>query len=73
MSITSDFDLSVFKNSDINKSRCKKIAQCPSIERLAAALKYYEMLKIMENEEHREFFTMFMNDVYHQLLDDNNH
>ena len=70
--ISSDIDLSVFKNED--DSECGQIiSDCPSINRLAAALKYYEMLKIMDNENHREFFLMFMKDIYHQLLDDNNH
>eukprot|EP01084_Bolivina_argentea_P039818 73585_1 len=72
---TFDFDLSVFKEEDKSHSdsKCKEISQCPSISRLLASLKYYQMLNIIENDQHRDFFIGFMKDIYYQLLDDNIH
>merc|ERR1712154_634669 len=41
---------------------------------LLAALKYYDALNIMNNQNHRDIFNDFINNIYrHQLLDDYAH
>eukprot|EP01084_Bolivina_argentea_P153800 268146_1 len=53
----------------------KSYTQCQSMNRLFAALEYYSQIRI--RRENRNIFIDFVNDVYHQLIDDyihfNNH
>eukprot|EP01084_Bolivina_argentea_P245450 410953_1 len=76
------FDLNIFRADDLNDLECtcngKDYTQCQSMERLLAGLKYYSMLKITSNENDKELWNQFINEIYYNLIDDyihfnNNH
>ena len=70
------FDLNIFKEENkMNGLECnaKDYSECQAMNRLFAALKYYSMLNVSENESDRnDIFTAFMCDIYpsQQLIDD---
>eukprot|EP01084_Bolivina_argentea_P260799 440550_1 len=66
-------DLSVFKKEDCaNESICKNntYQDCIAMNRLFASLIYYSMLDIINNRKHKNIFNHFMNEVYHQFVND---
>ena len=61
-------DLSLFQTQKYDE-KCTNI-NCESIQRLIHALSYYSKLDIMKIDKHRDLFEHFMNDTYHQFLND---
>ena len=66
--ISFNIDLSLFETANYNDS-CKDI-NCESIRRLIHTLSYYSKLDIINNEKHCNLFEHFMNDTYHQFIND---
>eukprot|EP01084_Bolivina_argentea_P236257 397297_1 len=65
-----DFDCSVFESNDAN-IKCKSIEDgCKSTERMIYAMKYYSLLNIINNNNHKEQFKKFVNEKYKLLLED---
>lgn len=78
MSSSSDtkIDLSILEDNMEEPSQdCDDIKTCPAVNRLLSALRYYSSLKIDENENHRDIFINFMNEVYtpSMIIDDSYH
>merc|ERR1719361_1300792 len=69
---TQDPDLSIFKQeyAVCTDSNC---STCPAITRLFAALRYYALLNVKEDEDHREIFASFVYEIYGKVVEDNNH
>ncbi len=71
-----DFDLNIFKQENIDNNdndKCESIDNCISIQKLSVALKYYELMDIINNISHRDAFTNFIIEIYHKFLDDFTH
>eukprot|EP01084_Bolivina_argentea_P245448 410945_1 len=72
-------DPDIFKQDNCNDYDCnQKYRKCKSIKRLFAALKLYSTLNIIGDENDRDVWNKFMNQIYHNLIDDyihfnNNH
>eukprot|EP01084_Bolivina_argentea_P262997 444987_1 len=64
---------------DIDINKCDKgnthnpIEACKPVKRLISSLQYYEMLDIINNNDHQHIFTSFIKDIYKIFLDDYNH
>eukprot|EP01084_Bolivina_argentea_P118936 210960_1 len=74
----SNLDLSIFKTEHYRTICNNDYSKCSSISRLLAALKYYSILNTIDNREHQNIFTHFINEIYYSLIDDfihiiNNH
>merc|ERR1719361_1433630 len=65
-------NLSIFKQeyAVCTDSNC---STCPAITRLFAALRYYALLNVKEDEDHREIFASFVYEIYGKVVEDNNH
>eukprot|EP01084_Bolivina_argentea_P238719 401081_1 len=73
-------DLNTFKQDNDNHFECQKqqYMKCKSMKRLFEALKLYSTLNIIENENDKEVWNKFVDEVYDNLVDDyvhfnNNH
>eukprot|EP01084_Bolivina_argentea_P265642 450371_1 len=74
-------DLNTFKMDNGNDLQCNEkndFSKCECMQRLFAGLKYYSMLNIMENQNDKEVWNKFVDEIYHNLVDDyvhfnNNH
>eukprot|EP01084_Bolivina_argentea_P238721 401084_1 len=74
-------DSNTFKIDHDNDVPCngeKDYIQCECMKRLFAALRHYSLLDILQNENDREAWNKFINEVYDNLVDDyvhfnNNH
>eukprot|EP01084_Bolivina_argentea_P054605 100134_1 len=70
-----EFDLNVFKyDESLNKcdgdNSLESMNQCVSLNRLLCALKYYTLLDIIKNIQHRDIFSHFITDIYDSFLND---
>merc|ERR550539_1583414 len=70
MATAQDLNLSLFKNES---TICTGISNCSSLNRLSVALRYYSHLKVKKDEDDREIFASFVNEVYQEMVDDSNH
>merc|ERR550539_2266499 len=70
MATAQDLNLSLFKNES---TICTGINNCSSLNRLSVALRYYSHLKVKKDEDDREIFASFVNEVYEEMVDDSNH
>ena len=74
-----DFDMNTFKEEQDDNDECKadvnsNIAdECLGVKRLCTALKYFSLMDIINNKQHRDIFSHFVNTVYTNILDDNTH
>eukprot|EP01084_Bolivina_argentea_P211248 359363_1 len=71
-----DFDPTKFQNNDnqnILECGANDYTKCQFMNRLLLALEYYSKIDILQNQDDRNFFDHFMNEIYCQLLDDYNH
>eukprot|EP01084_Bolivina_argentea_P084030 152082_1 len=71
--------MDVFKEKDktVGLACNEDYTKCQAMRRLFAALKYYSMFNIMDNEDHREIVNKLMENTYDQFINDyihfNNH
>ena len=65
-------DLSIFKN-EYTVCTDSDYSQCAAINRLDVALKYFSVLDVKNDSDHQNIFIAFIEEVHHQILDDNNH
>ena len=69
-----DFDLSKFQEYNVSKCNGNDYKKCEIMNRLLAALTYYSKLNIVDNQQHIDLLSDFMNNLYgSQLLNDYNH
>ena len=72
-----DIDLTIFKSqkSDIecDENNENPTQSCSAIKRLIIGLKYYSLLNVITNEDHKQIFISFIKSVYTKFLDDYNH
>eukprot|EP01084_Bolivina_argentea_P112535 200706_1 len=56
----------------IHDNRCngKEYSQCQCMKRLFVGLQYYSTLNITTNESDKEEWNTFINETYHNLIDD---
>ena len=78
-SVSDSLNMSIFKQDIIYTDPDKSCdGKCGTTKRLSVALKYYQCLDISNNQQHRDVFINFVEEVYPHLLNDivhfhNNH
>ena len=68
----STLDLAIFTNEKLINCTNGDYKQCAAVHRLIVALKYYASLNVKSDENDREILRSFMNEVYQNMVDDNN-
>ena len=72
-----NLNLTIFKTdqSDIecNDNNDDPIKCCSALKRLVTGLKYYSLLNVITNQDHKQIFINFIKSVYTKFLDDYNH
>ena len=66
LSIPPSTDLSVFQNTDNHQppSNCTDYKTCICVKRILTGLQYYTSLDVISNNNHRDLFSLFIDDIY---------
>ena len=69
----STLDLTIFKDDESTNCTNGDYKECAAVNRLVVALRYYATMNVANDENDREIFGSFANEIYKQMVDDNNH